>query len=137
MTFEKGKPCIIDKFEISGNSKTKQYVIERALQIKSGDEYSQEKIDKIPEQLNKLRFFKSIREPSFFLNSKDEGIIKISLEEEQTNNFDGIIGYIPSNNEGQKGYFTGFFNISFRNLFGTGRAASLKWERFDRSSESL
>jgi len=64
-------------------------------------------------------------------------VLLISVKEKQTNNFDGIIGYIPAVNPGQSGYLTGLVNISLRNLFGTGRAAAVRWQQFDRFSQEL
>ncbi len=127
----------IDHFEITGNSKTKDDVILRELRITKGEKYSQKTIDEIPKRLNRLAFFDPVQAPDFFLNSKNEGILRIKVKEKQTNNFDGIIGYIPSAGQNQPGYLTGLVNISLRNLFGTGRAAAINWQQYDRYSQNL
>ena len=36
-----------------------------------------------------------------------------------------------------RGYVTGLVNISLRNLFGTGRAAAIKWNKYNRNSQEL
>ncbi|PKL82152.1 MAG: hypothetical protein CVV24_11600 [Ignavibacteriae bacterium HGW-Ignavibacteriae-3] len=137
LRIEKGTKSNIDKIEVAGNNKTKDFVVMRALRINKGEEYSQEKIDRIPGQLNRLRFFDPVELPSFYFNSKKEGVLKISVKEKQTNFFDGIIGYVPAANDKQSGYFTGFINVNLRNLFGTGRAASVRWQQESRSSQEL
>lgn len=134
---EGGKKSTIDKIEIEGNDKTKDFVIVRALQFKSGEEYSQKKIDEIPERLNRLRFFEPVEAPAYYFNSKQEGVLKIFIKEKQTNFFDGIIGYVPAANDKESGYLTGFVNVNLRNLFGTGRSASLRWQQETRSSQEL
>ncbi len=106
----------IDKIEVSGNTKTKPYVITRELRLEKGELYSQKIIDNIPSKLNKLRFFEPVETPKFYFNSKNEGVLIINVKEKQTNNFDGIIGYIPPPAQGEKGYITGLVNISLRNL---------------------
>ena len=40
-----------------------------------------------------------------------------------------------SNNKG--GYVTGLVNVGFTNLFGTGRGASIRWQKLDRLSQEL
>ncbi len=134
---DEGVKSKIDKIEIQGNDRTKDFVITRALQFRKGEEYSQKKIDEIPERLNRLRFFEPVEQPVFYFNSKQEGVLKISVKEKQTNYFDGIIGYVPAVNDKEKGYLTGFINVNMRNLFGTGRAASFRWQQENRSSQEL
>jgi len=131
------KKSTIDKIEITGNTSTKDYVITRELRIDSGAVYSHEEITELPSRLNRLRFFEPVNVPGFYFNSKNLGVLLIEVKEKQTNNFDGIIGYIPARNENEKGYVTGLVNISLRNLFGTGRAAAIRWQQFDRNSQEL
>lgn len=136
LMFEKGLLGKIDNIEILGNTKTKDYVITRELRIDSSEVYSQNRIDEIPPKLNRLRFFQPVKRPLFYLNNKDEGILQISVEEKETNNFDGVVGYVPGN-DNEKGYFTGFVNISLRNLFGTGRGAAFRWEQLSRETQEI
>jgi len=136
LKIDRGTKNKIDKIEIAGNKKTKDYVITRELRIKTGEVYSQKKIEELPDRLNRLRFFDPVNTPSFFLNSKNEGVLVVNIKEKETNNFDGILGYIPGANN-QPGYLTGLVNINLRNLFGTGRIASIKWQQIDRFSQAL
>lgn len=137
LKLDKGILSRIDLIEIIGNESTKDYVINRELRLTKGDLYSQKKIEELPNRLNRLRFFEPVKTPSFYINNKDEGVLVIEIKEKQTNNFDGIIGYIPPAPNEQTGYVTGLVNISLRNLFGTGRAAALKWNKFGRKSQEL
>ena len=127
----------IDQIEIAGNTKTKDYVILRTAGISIGDLYRQKEIDEIPDRLNRLRFFEPVEEPSYYFNSKNQGILKITIKEKQTNNFDGIFGYVPAASDNEKGYFTGYINVSMLNLFGTGRAAAIRWLQENRNSQEL
>ena len=127
----------IDRIEIRGNTSTKDYVIIRELRIESGEPYMQNKIEEFPKRLNRLRFFEPVSIPQFYINSKKEGVLLVEVKEKNTNNFDGIIGYIPPGKDESSGYVTGLVNISLRNLFGTGRAASIKWNKYNRNSQEL
>ena len=133
----KERKSTIDKIEVTGNSSTKDYVIVRELRIEQGEVYSQAKVENLPRRLNKLRFFDPVPVPSFYLNSKNDGVLHINVKERNTNNFDGIIGYIPPQNENESGYVTGMVDITLRNIFGTGRAAAISWEKLTRVSQEL
>ncbi len=137
LDFRKGEDRKIDRVEITGNSSTKDYVIVRELRLNKGEMYSQSKIDELPKRLNRLRFFEPVGPPQFYINGENEGVLALNVKEKQTNNFDGIIGYIPGTKDNEKGYLTGLVDISMRNLFGTGRAAAVRWQQFDRYSQEL
>lgn len=127
----------IDEVEIIGNSKTNDRVIINAARLTKGEIYSQKRIEEIPIQLNKLRFFQNISTPKYLVNSEGDGILQINIIEKNTNAFDGILGYVPANANREEGYFTGFVNISLRNLFGTGRGLSFKWNQENSLTQEL
>lgn len=127
----------IDRVEIRGNTSTKDYVIIRELRLESGESYVQTRIEEFPNRLNRLRFFEPVPIPQYFINSKNEGVLLVEVTEKNTNNFDGIIGYIPPGKNESSGYITGLVNISLRNLFGTGRATSIRWNKYNRDSQEL
>jgi len=133
----KGNKSTIDKIEISGNTSTKDYVIVRELRIDPGEVYSQGKVNDLPKRLNKLRFFDPVPVPQFYLDSKNNGVLLINVKEKNTNNFDGIIGYVPPANDNESGYVTGLVNVTLRNIFGTGRAAAIRWQKLNRESQEL
>lgn len=137
LSIDKGIQSKIDRIEISGNTKTNERVITRAVGIRTGDKYDQRRIDEVPNRLNRLRFFEPVKNPTYYLNSKDEGILKIEVEEKQTNNFDGIIGYVPAATETEKGYLTGYVNIGLRNILGTGRNTAIRWQQENRFTQEL
>ncbi|MDP1995123.1 MAG: BamA/TamA family outer membrane protein, partial [Ignavibacteria bacterium] len=137
LSINKNKDSRIDRFEITGNTKTRDYVIIRELGIRTNEKYSQKKIDEIPKRLNRLRFFDPVAEAQFYFSQKDEGVLKIEVKEKETNNFDGIIGYLPGDTKNGSGYFSGLINVTLRNLFGTGRAAAFRWQKIDRLSQEL
>jgi outer membrane protein assembly factor BamA len=135
--FESERKSIVDEIRITGNDKTKNYVITRNSRISIGDEYSQEKVEQVPKILNRLRFFEPVKTPLFYFSSQGKGVLEISIKEKETNSFDGIVGYVPATTGGGDGFFTGFVNINLRNLFGTERAALFKWEKEDAESQEL
>lgn len=134
---KKGLKSKIDIVEIIGNENTDDGVIIREARLPIGSLYSQKIIDRIPERLNRLKFFAPVEKPVFYINADDKGVLQIKIKEKETNNFDGIIGYVPAQNDNESGYFTGYINISLRNLFGTGRSFAVRWQTEDRYSQEF
>lgn len=132
-----GPKGTIQQIEITGNALTSREVIIRELRLKEGETYSDELAAKIPPRLNRLRLFDPVAPPSFYFNSKDEGVLSISVKERQFNNFDGIMGYMPPGQNEKNGYITGLLTISLRNIFGSGRMAGFRWQKIDRNSQEL
>ena len=137
LILKKGRRSNIDKIEVSGNNSTKDYVIIRELRIDPGEEYSQQKVENLPKRLNKLRYFDPVPVPQFYFDSENKGVLQINVKERNTNNFDGIVGYVPSAKDNETGYVTGLVNVTLRNIFGTGRAAAVKWQKLTRESQEL
>lgn len=137
LALEEGRQSRIDKIEVSGNTSTKDYVIVRELRIDTGEEYSQQKIENFPRRLNKLRYFDPVPVPQFYIDSQNNGVLLINVKERNTNSFDGIIGYIPPAKDNESGYVTGLVNVTLRNIFGTGRAAAVRWQKLTRESQEL
>ena len=136
LIIDKGKKSTIDKIEIDGNTKTKDNVIIREMRLSPGEEFSQKIIEEIPSRLNRLGFFEPVAVPDYYIDAQNEGVLVVRVKDKQTNNFDGIIGYVPGNNK-VSGYLTGLVNISLSNIFGTGRAAAIRWQKLDQSSQVL
>ena len=137
LKLDTGLKSNIDKVEVQGSSSTKDYVVVRELRIEPGEPYSQEKIEEFPKRLNRLRFFEPVPTPQFYVDSDNKGVLVVNIKDRQTNNFDGIIGYIPPAGDAETGYITGLVNVSLRNLFGTGRAAAFRWRKINRFSQEL
>lgn len=134
-----GKLTRISQIEIQGNNVTKKEVILRELNVEPGSIYQQEEIDKIPQLLNRLGYFKQVHQPKLVLNEDKQLALLIKLEEGNTTTFDGVIGYIPEDQSVTKsdGYFTGLLNATFRNMFGTGRRFEIFWEKPDEFSDQF
>ena len=137
LALQEGRQSRIDKIEVTGNTSTKDYVVVRELRIDTGEEYSQQKIENLPRRLNKLRYFDPVPTPQFYIDSQNSGVLQINVKERNTNSFDGIIGYIPPAKDNESGYVTGLVNVTLRNIFGTGRAAAIRWQKLTRESQEL
>jgi outer membrane protein insertion porin family len=133
---DEGPRTTIDEVKIEGNKSTKDYVILREMRLNPGEMYSRQKIGAIRQRLERLNLFSSVSEPELYFGAKGTGLL-VRVQEGNTNNFDGILGYVPKGTATQAGYFTGFANISLRNLFGTGRKFAVRWQRENRETQEI
>ena len=135
--FDEGEKVTIDEIHVAGNKETSEHVIVRESGIRPGDYYDQERIGKIPQRLNRMNIFSRVDEPEFFVKKSGSGGLLLSVQEGNTNTFDGILGYVPASNTDAQGYVMGLVNVTMRNLFGTARKLNVHWQRDDQRSQEL
>jgi outer membrane protein insertion porin family len=124
---------------IRGNTVTKDYVIQRETDLRSGDVYRQDIIDEVPDNLYRLGYFKEVRFPKLRILPGGRTAVIIEVVEGNTTTFDGVVGYIPpdQNQNEENGYFTGLIRLNLRNLFGTGRKLEVDWKKPDQFSDEF
>lgn len=131
-----GNRLTIDEIRVVGNKETDASVVVRETRVAFGELYNPSRIEAIRSRLRRLNIFADVSEPELYIRDQNGGLL-ITVKEGNTNTFDGVIGYIPGPTEGESGYLTGLASVSMRNLFGTGRKLSFRWQREDRFSQEL
>jgi outer membrane protein insertion porin family len=132
---DEGDEVYIGEVAVHGNDLTSSDVIIRELRLDRNEMWTPELTDRLRKRLDRLNFFASIDEPALYRRDTLYGLL-VRVREGNTNSFDGIIGYQPGSN-GEKGTVTGLVNLSFRNLFGTGRRVDARWERSSSTLSEL
>ncbi len=133
---EEGKRMTIDEILVEGNRETDPAVVVRETRFRVGEQFDPVKVDAIRPRLQRLNIFSDVSEPELYLRD-EKGGLRIRVREGSTNTFDGVIGYLPATTAGQSGYLSGLASVSMRNLFGTGRKFSLRWQRENQYSQEL
>lgn len=127
----------INEILIPGRRYTKKKVILRDLGVSRGQPYVPSKVNDIPVQLMRLGIFKSVQPPVIYRTASDSIALEITIEEGSAASFDGVVGYIPETGKNTKGYFTGLLDISFKNLFGSGRKFTVHWKKPNALSDEF
>lgn len=135
LNITEGKLIKIDQIRIEGNKLTKEDLILREMRIKKGEIYREGKLSQVKKRLMKIGLFESVEEPIIFFSDTIAGIL-IRVKEAKTNFFDGVVGYVPKT-ETTAGYFTGYINITLKNLFGTGRRFGVRWNAETRETQEF
>lgn len=126
----------IDKIIVEGNTDTKTEVILREIRLARNSAVTKENLLDIKRRLENLGYFESVEQPKI-LKYKTQTVLLIKVKEGGTNTFDGIVGYVPPQQNEDKGYFTGLVNLSLRNLFGTGRRLEARWQKEHKQTQEL
>jgi outer membrane protein insertion porin family len=114
---DEGTRAYIERINIRGNIRTRDYVIRREFDIAEGDPYNRALIDRAERRLKNLNFFKSVKITNEPGSAPDRVVINVDLEEQSTGDFSIMGGY--STAEG----WLAQMSVSERNLLGTGRYA--------------
>lgn len=112
----------INKFNIEGNEKTKDYVILREIDIKQGEVFNKEKLNKSLQKIYSLGYFEGIESPKLKAVEGKENTYDIVIpvdENVKTGKFHP--GFSWDSNEG----FSGTLEISEKNLMGNGQKVDL------------
>jgi outer membrane protein assembly factor BamA len=136
MALKNTSPSVIHKFQVFGNTYTKDNIVLRELDWAIGETLTPATTNGIRNRLNKLRIFETIEEPGVVVNDS-VFTVAVTVAEGQSTTFDGIIGYVPGTAEDANGYFTGLVDINFKNLFGTARKFSIHWQKPDEESDEF
>ncbi|WP_245296806.1 MULTISPECIES: outer membrane protein assembly factor BamA [Rhodomicrobium] len=93
---EQGPRVYIERINIVGNARTRDYVIRRELRLAEGDAYNRLLVDQARVRLQKLAFFKSVkvnREPG---SAPDRVVLNFVVEEQATGELSLAGGYSSS-----------------------------------------
>ena len=109
----------IDRIKISGNHKTKDYVILREMMIHEGDIYDKSKIDLSRDRIFMLGYFKNVDIKENPIPNSDLLELEIVVEEQFFGNINFSIGY--------SGYYgiVGSINLTLNNFLGRGYTVGL------------
>src|SRR6478752_7676260 len=111
---DEGARVYIERINIHGNSRTRDYVIRREFDISEGDAYNRALVDRSERRLKNLDFFKSVKITTEPGSSSDRVILNVELEEKSTGDFSISGGY--STTDGALAEVS----ISERNFLGRG-----------------
>ncbi|MGD0075455.1 MAG: outer membrane protein assembly factor BamA [Candidatus Binataceae bacterium] len=114
-----GKEVLVDRINISGNTKTSDKVIRREMQIQEQEPYSAEKIRISKARLDRLGIFEETRINTAPGREPDRINLDVGVKEGQTGSFQLAGGFDTASSA------FGDFKISENNLFGGGQAISM------------
>jgi outer membrane protein insertion porin family len=114
---EEGTRAYIERINVRGNVRTREYVIRREFDISEGDAYNRALIDRAERRLKNLNFFKTVKITNEPGSAPDRVVINVDVEESPTGEFSVSGGYSTSDG------FIAEASVADRNLMGRGQYA--------------
>jgi outer membrane protein insertion porin family len=128
---DEGVRAYIERINIRGNTRTRDYVIRREFDISEGDPYNRALIDRAERRIKNLNFFKTVKITNEPGSAPDRVVINVDVVEQSTGDFSVAGGYSTSDG------FLAEVSIAERNLLGTGRygRAAASYGQYTRGGE--
>jgi outer membrane protein insertion porin family len=125
---EEGTHVYIERINIRGNTRTRDYVVRREFDIVEGDPYNRALVDRAERRIKNLGYFKTVKIATEPGSAPDRIIINCDLEEQSTGEFSFSAGYSTSDG------IIGEVSVGERNLMGTGdiAKASVTYGQYSR-----
>jgi outer membrane protein insertion porin family len=111
---DEGPRTYIERINVRGNTRTRDYVIRREFDLSEGDAYNRALVDRAERRLKNLDFFKSVKVTNEPGSSSDRIILNVELEEKSTGDFSVSGGYSTTDGPLVE------VSVSERNLLGRG-----------------
>ena len=127
-TIEEGPHAYIERINIRGNTRTRDYVIRREFDVSEGDAYNRALISRAERRLKNLNYFKTVKITSEPGSAPDRVIVNVDVEEMSTGEVSLAGGFSTSDG------FMGELSIGERNLLGRGQLAraSIQYGQYAR-----
>ena len=125
---DEGTRAYIERINIIGNTRTRDYVIRREFDIGEGDAYNRALIDRAERRLKNLNYFKTVKITNEPGSAPDRVVINVNVEEQSTGEFTISGGYSTSDG------FLAEVSVADRNLMGRGQfaKASVTYGQYSR-----
>jgi outer membrane protein insertion porin family len=124
-----GRRTYVERIEIHGNSRTRDYVIRREFDIGEGDAYNKTLIDRAERRLKNLNYFKTVKITTRPGSTPDRVVLDVEAVDQSTGDFNISGGY--STTDG----ILGEVKVGERNFYGTGKTvqAAVSYGQYARS----
>ncbi|MDE2579221.1 MAG: outer membrane protein assembly factor BamA [Hyphomicrobiales bacterium] len=116
---DEGPRVYVERINVRGNTRTRDYVIRREFEIGEGDAYNRVLIDRAERRLNALGYFKKVRITNEPGSAPDRVVVNVDVEDQPTGNFSISGGYSTSDG------FISEVAVSESNFMGRGQYVRL------------
>jgi outer membrane protein insertion porin family len=114
---DQGARAYIERINVRGNTRTRDYVIRREFDVAEGDAYNHALVDRAERRLKNLGYFKEVKIRSEPGSAPDRVVVNVDVEEQSTGEFSVAGGYSTADG------FLAEVSVAERNLLGRGQYA--------------
>lgn len=125
---EDGPRIYIERINVRGNTRTRDYVVRREFDLGEGDAYNKVLIDRAERRLNNLGYFKRVRISNEPGSAPDRVVVNVDVEDQSTGAFSISGGYSTSDG------FIGEVAVTETNFLGRGQFVRVSGQLGQRSN---
>ncbi len=114
---DQGERAYVERIEIRGNTRSRDYVIRREFDLSEGDAFNQEMVSRAKRRLEALGYFSAINISTQQGSAPDRVVIVVDVEDQPTGSFGVGAGYTTGNDGG----FTVEASVEEKNFLGRGQ----------------
>ncbi|MFN3169123.1 MAG: outer membrane protein assembly factor BamA [Hyphomicrobiales bacterium] len=112
---DEGVRAYVERIDISGNTRTRDYVIRREFDFAEGDAFNRVLVDRAQRRLEALGFFESVRITTSQGSASDRIVLNVAVVEQSTGDFSFGVGYSTTSG------VTLELSVTERNFLGRGQ----------------
>lgn len=116
---EEGPRAYVERINIIGNDRTREYVIRREFDLAEGDAFNRTLLDKAERRLKNLNYFENVRISTSQGSAPDRVIVNVEVEEKPTGEISFGVGYSTSDG------VIGDISLTEKNFLGRGQFVRL------------
>jgi outer membrane protein insertion porin family len=130
-TVDEGQRAYVERINVRGNTRTRDYVIRREFDLAEGDAYNRALVNRAERRLKNLTYFKTVKISTEPGSAPDRVILNVDVEEQSTGEFSVSGGYSTADG------FLAEVSVSERNLLGRGYYAktSVQYGQYTRGAQ--
>jgi outer membrane protein insertion porin family len=126
-TADEGPRVYIERINVRGNTRTRDYVVRREFDVGEGDAFNRSMLDRAERRLKQLGYFKNVKISQEPGSSPDRVVVNVDVEDQPTGQFSIGAGY--STNDG----VLGEVSVAEQNFLGRGQYVKLGVQYGQRS----
>lgn len=134
--FDSGPLIVWDSVSLPKISKTNTSFLQLYSGLEIGQPFSQRQFEIASQKLRRSKYFTLSGVPELSFQNKSAKPF-FPIQERKVNVFDGVIGFLPNENDAGKLLVTGQVDLQLYHLGGKGRDFALQWQRLNIESQSL
>lgn len=136
MYYDPGPEILFDSLVLEGFDGVKEAWLMSYLDIRPGKPFNQQAIDRIPARIQRLPFLR-LQDDMRLTFQNEVATLYLPAALVKANRIDGVVGFLP-NEENDGGLrITGQLDLSLTNLFGSGKELEISWQRVKPLSQTL
>ncbi len=130
-----GPSVVFDSLALIEEVDVGRSYLKSVLGMQSGTPYSEQRFRQISRRLDRLPFVELNNEPDVTFY-EGNATVYLDVSESAQSSFEGVIGFLPNQSATNELILTGYLDLQLANLFQSGKAFGLTWNRFADQSQA-